>query len=623
LVDQDLEERERPAVARNQNVLHVLPHDAAAVSQFIEPALGRLDPAIADTQLLVLTPDTETAVLIAEAATRARTGTPARVLPVTAWRRAVRLQRLRPSTVVAGTPSDILELIRASAIKLDSVNTLVLAWADAMSDAAGEPLEAVMAEVPKDAARVIVASHMTAAVEALAERYARRARRSTVANEVEEIAVDLRYVAIAPQARESAFRRLLDDTDPERAAVYARSDEAAKEVADTLRALGISDDAPSIIITRGEPVENVSLVVLYESPLSAEALQTLASAGSAVIALATARQIPALRVLAGGGRVTPFVLSGPGARARSRDEKVRDELRAALANGVNARELIALEPLLTEFDGVEIAAAALRLLEREREKPAEKAEKAERAAAPAERAAPTERAERADRSDRPERSERSDRGDRPPRGERPDRDRGERPDRGDRGPRPDRGARDGPPRGGSFSRGAPSRTPESRGAMSRLFVNAGKADGMTPRDLVGSIANESGISSDQIGKIELRDTHSIVEISTPVAEQVATKMNGITVRGKRLTMRVDNDKPSSRTERGDRGDRSERSSSPRFERSDRGTRPERSSSSDRGPRSYAPRSDRGAPSPRGDRPSSGPRRDAPRRDGPPRSRRPS
>jgi ATP-dependent RNA helicase DeaD len=617
-----LEERERPAVARNQNVLHVLPHDAAAVSQFIDPALERLDPEIAETQLLVLTPDTETAVLVAEAATRARTGIPARVLPVTAWRRAVRLQRLRPATVVAGTPADILELIRASAIKLDAVNTLVLAWADVMSDAAGEPLEAVMAEIPKDAARVIVASHMTAAVEALAERYARRARRSNVTTVVEEeIAVDLRYVAIAAQARETAFRRLLDDTDPERAAVYVRSDDAAREVADVLRALGISDEEPSIVITRGEAVENVSLVVLYEQPMSAEALQTLAASGVSVIALATARQIPALRVLAGGGRVTPFVLSGPGARARSRDEKVRDELRAALANGVNARELIALEPLLTEFDGVEIAAAALRLLEREREKdkPAEKAPKTDHILPPSvERAAPAERAERADREERPrsdrgERSDRGDRGERPPRGERPERD---------RGARPDRGSRDSAPRSGGFSRGAPSRTPESRGAMSRLFVNAGKADGMTPRDLVGSIANESGISSDQIGKIELRDTHSIVEISTPVAEAVANKMNGITVRGKRLTMRVDNDKPSSRTERGDRGDRGERSSSPRFERSDRG-RPERSSSSDRGPRSYAPRSDRGAPSSRGERPSSGPRRDAPRRDGPPRSRRPS
>src|SRR5450432_3052755 len=126
---------------------------------------------------------------------------------------------------------------------------------------------------------------MTAAVEALAERYARRARRSNVATVVEEIAVDLRYVAIAPQARETAFRRLLDDTDPERAAVFVRSDEAAKEVADVLRALGISEEEPSIVITRGEPVENVSLVVLYESPMSAEALQTLTGSGSAVIAL--------------------------------------------------------------------------------------------------------------------------------------------------------------------------------------------------------------------------------------------------------------------------------------------------------------------------------------------------
>ncbi|HEY7861143.1 MAG TPA: DbpA RNA binding domain-containing protein [Gemmatimonadaceae bacterium] len=565
------EQEERPAVARNQNVLYVLPHDAAAVSQFMEPALERLDPESEDTQLLILTPDAETAVLIAEAATRARTGTPARVLPVTAWRRAMRLQRLRPATVIAGTPSDILELIRGSAIKLDTLSTLVLAWADVMSDAAGEPLEAVMAEVPKDASRVIVASHLTAAVEALAERYARRARRSNVSPVVEGMMVDLRYVAIAPQARRTALRRLLDDTDPERAAVYARSDEAANEVAATLRALGISDDEPSIVITRGDPVENVSLLVLYESPLSAEALQTLAGDGTSTIALATARQIPALRVLAGGGRVTPFVLSGPGARARSRDEKVRDELRASLAGGVNARELIALEPLLTEFDGVEIAAAALRLLEREREK---------RESAPAERApsataAPAPPAESGERPERGERAPRSERGDRPA--------------RSDRGERPDRGARGASPRGAP--RGAPSRTPASRGAMSRLFVNAGKSDGMTPRDLVGSIANESGISSDQIGKIELRDTHSIVEISTPVAEQVAEKMNGITVRGKRLTMRVDNDRPASRTDRGERA-------------------PSR------------PRSDRGSAPSRGDR-SSGPRRDAPRRDAPPRSRRPS
>ena len=318
LVERELEERERPAVARNQNVLHVLPHDAAAVSQFIEPALERLDPESTETQLLVLTPDSETAVLIAEAATRARTGTPARVLPVTAWRRASRLQRIRPATVVAGTPSDILELIRASAIKLDAVNTLVLAWADVMSDAAGEPLEAVMSEIPKDAARVIVASHLTPAVEALAERYARRARRSTATPVVEGTPVDLRYVAIAPLARAAALRRLLDDTDPERAAIYVRSDDAAREVADTLRALGYHGrgclDRAHARRARRERLAHCPVRVADVRRGAADAR----GLGNAVIALATARQIPALRALASGGRVTPFVLSGPGARARSR-----------------------------------------------------------------------------------------------------------------------------------------------------------------------------------------------------------------------------------------------------------------------------------------------------------------
>ena len=295
---------------------------------------------------------------------------------------------------------------------------------------------------------------------------------------------------------------------------------------------------------------------------------------------------------------------------------MRDELRAALANGVNARELIALEPLLTEFDGVEIAAAALRLLERdrEREKPAEKPEKTDRILAPiAERAAPAERVERADRAPRSDRA--AERGDRvnaaivAPRGERPDRERGARPERGDRD-----SARSG------FSRGAPSRTPASRGEMSRLFVNAGKADGMTPRDLVGSIANESGISSDQIGKIELRDTHSIVEISTPVAEQVAIE-DERDHRARKTAHDACRQRQARRAARSaasaESGARVRASSARSVARVPSGARP------------IAARAairlaiERGAPPARGDRPSSGPRRDAPRRDGPPRTRRPS
>jgi hypothetical protein len=158
---------------------------------------------------------------------------------------------------------------------------------------------------------------------------------------------------------------------------------------------------------------------------------------------------------------------------------VREELRAVLAQGVPPREVISLEPLLREFDATELAAAALRLLERER------AQRRAAEANPAPPAKPRESFGERGRDERP-RGE-GPRGDRPrddrprddrprddrPRGERPrddrpreGRPRGDRPERGkfnDRGG-PPRGRSDGPRRGGSDrpGRGGPPRRDRDR-----------------------------------------------------------------------------------------------------------------------------------------------------------------
>lgn len=478
---------ERAGVARNQNVLYVLPQDAAAVAQFLDPILARLEPDAAGTQVLALTPDDETAVLIAEAATRASTGAPVRVFPVTGQKRAARILRARPATIIAGSPLELLALLHDSALKLDSVRHVIIAWADAMTDgtaaagAVADALAAVLAEVPKEAARVVVTSQLTPAVEALVDRYAWRARRTGVVAVADALPVEIAYVAVAARARPRALRRLLDDLDPEHAAVYVRSDDAEREVRAIVRALGVGDGDASVIVTRGTPVPGATLVVLYESPLDRDTLTALHAAGGSVVALAAPRQLPALRALCGGGRVTPLTLSGPAARARSREERVQGELRAVLTDGIPARELLALEPLLAEFDGVEVAAAALRLLDRARE---------HEAAEPAAREAP---AARPARSERPERGE-----------------------RGDRGERPERGA-----------------------AFARLYVNAGTRDRIAAGDLVGAIANEAKISSDKIGKVDLRDTHAIVEIASDLAGRVARAITGVTVKGRRLQARLD------------------------------------------------------------------------------------
>ena len=464
------EERE-PAVGRSQNVMLLLPQDSTVIPQFLSPALERLDRSVDAVQMLVITPDVEMAISVAGVASRLL-GEAGRVVPATRAGRAARLLRSHRTMVVTGAPPQILELVRGSVLKLEQVRIVVLAWADAILDLAGDQaLEGVMAELPKDGARVLVASQLTPAVEQLAERYARRARRVGSAGDAQPAPLELKYFLVSAASRPSALRRVLDELDPPVAAVFVRSDEGQSEVRHTLRALGYSDADPAVRVSSGEPAADARVTILYELPETAADLARLAGTStSTVVALVQPRQLGTLRALTGGGRLAPLQLAGPMGRARLREDAVRAELRGALRDGAPARELLALEPLLDEFDGVELAAAALRLLERDRES---------------------------------------------------ERDPGERESGGE-----------------SRERGA-----GGAAAWTRIFVGAGARDNIAVRDLVGAISNEAGIRSDKIGKVELRDTHSLIEIATPEVDAVVRKINGTVIRGRRVAARIDRSSP--------------------------------------------------------------------------------
>lgn len=81
--------------------------------------------------------------------------------------------------------------------------------------------------------------------------------------------------------------------------------------------------------------------------------------------------------------------------------------------------------------------------------------------------------------------------------------------------------------------------PAEVAATSKVYVNAGKKDGVTANDLVAVLTKELRIDRTRIGRIELRDAYSLVEIPALEAEGVAAGLNGVTVRRKRVTARVD------------------------------------------------------------------------------------
>ena len=61
-------------------------------------------------------------------------------------------------------------------------------------------------------------------------------------------------------------------------------------------------------------------------------------------------------------------------------------------------------------------------------------------------------------------------------------------------------------------------------------MNVGSRDNARPSDLVGAIANHGGHRSGEIGKIDMRESHSIVEVAPSVADAVIEKVTGTTIR---------------------------------------------------------------------------------------------
>ncbi len=480
-------EREAGVARAPQHIIHVLPHAQNVVARFLGPALERVSADATATQLLILTPDADTALAIGDAA-RALGPQATPVIPVTAAARGSRLLASRVAPAIAAAPSTVVSLMRSSSIKLEAVRTVIVAWANEVFDAKeDEALEIVLAEIPKEASRILVTDVLSSPVEALAERHLRRASRHGIEAAAEPASpLAIRYVVAPGVGRAATLRRLLDELDPPSVVVLA-SEGSVEEARGAVASLGYEGNA--LVRVETAPVsEQSALVVLYDLPASASIVSKVAAAAPAqVVALVAPRQIPALRRLT-LGPVEPLDVSQVATKARVRDERLRSTLRAELDAGFPSREIMALEPLLAEFDGIEIAAAALRLLERDRSESRARRADAER---PVERV--TERA--------PERTEAP-----------------------------------------AADRGGPSR---SEGGFTRVFLSIGDRDGVRAGDVVGAITGESGITSDRIGKLEIRDSHTVAEIASAEAPNVIEKLNGATIKGRRVAARVD-ERPASR-----------------------------------------------------------------------------
>jgi ATP-dependent RNA helicase DeaD len=423
----------------------------------------------------------------------------------------------------------------------------VLDEADEMLDMGfAEDLEAILDATPEERQSALFSATMAPRVAAIAERHLREPVRVTIARQkvAEGEMPRVRQVAyVVPRAhKNAALARVLDMEAPTSAIVFCRTRGEVDELAETLTARGYRAEAlhgglsqeqrdrvmkkfrggtvellvATDVAARGLDIEHLSHVVNYDVPSAPEAyVHRIGRTGRAgregvAITLAEPREHRQLRNIeqATKQRITvETVPSVADLRAR-RLELTRAQLNEVLMAGALDGYRVVGETLASEFDPMDVVAAAVKLVH-EAQGGGEEEEEIPVIAPPSERGAGA-----------------------PPRRERTRRA-GEGPHRthADRGGRAERGE---PTRG--RGRRAPAWTP------ARLYIGAGRNAGVRPADVVGAIANEAGVDASAVGAIEIADRFTLVEVPEEIADHVLRALRGTTIKGRRVPVRRDRER---------------------------------------------------------------------------------
>ena len=77
----------------------------------------------------------------------------------------------------------------------------------------------------------------------------------------------------------------------------------------------------------------------------------------------------------------------------------------------------------------------------------------------------------------------------------------------------------------------------------RLFIGAGRRGGIRPGDLVGRDHRRDRRPGSALGAIEIADTYSLVSVPEELADEIIAGMKKATLRGQKVTIRRERERP--------------------------------------------------------------------------------
>ncbi|GAB6035028.1 DEAD/DEAH box helicase [Galenea microaerophila] len=509
-----------PPLLAGNDILGQAQTGTGKTAAFALPALANVDVNDKNTQVLVLAPTRELAIQVAEAfQTFARATKGLHVLPIyggAEYSTQIRALK-RGAQVVVGTPGRVMDHMRKGTLKLDHLKLLVLDEADEMLRMGFiDDVRWVLDQTPENRQIALFSATMPKEIHKIATQYLKNPTEVIIKQKTgTAVTIEQKYLLVSGPHKLDALTRVLEAEPFDGVIIFVRTKTATVDLAEKLEARGYSAAAlngdvaqnhrerivnqlkqgkidiliATDVVARGLDVERISLVINYDIPQDAESyVHRIGRTGRA------GRSGKAILFVAPRERRLLSMIE------RTTKKKIEQmhlpstvEINNNRVERFKARIIEALE-----MDDLDFYQDIVQQIENEQNVPA------------IEIAAATARLLQGDvpffLEDKPEPQYRD---------ERPRRDRNSRRDEAPRGTRRNSAPNDG---------------------MERYRLNVGRQHGVKPGNIVGCIANEAGIESEFIQKLNIDESHSTVDLPEQMPKEILNTLRNAWVCGQRLDL---------------------------------------------------------------------------------------
>jgi len=535
-----------PQLLAGSDVVGLSQTGSGKTAAFAIPAIERVDGNLRAPQVLILCPTRELAMQVAEEVAKlAFFKRGVRELPIYGGQSYDRqLRGLREGAqIIIGTPGRVMDHLERKTLRLDQIKMVILDEADRMLDMGfRDDIDKILSQAPPERQTVFFSATMPPAIQHLVKKFTKNPVNVRIeSQEMTVPAIEQIYYEVDRRSKLEVLCRLIDLQDIKYGIIFCATKMMVDELADHLKARGYSSDklhgdisqamrervvakfrkrgfeflVATDVAARGLDVDDIEVVFNYDLPQDAEDyVHRIGRTGRAgrsgrAITFVAGREIWKMQQIIRftKGKVRRERVPSAEEVEQKRTSAFLETLRETLEKGEYKRQDEVIDQLLEQGNSAtDIASALIHLLGGDKPAPQPIVEEQPRREQPRyESREPREYPKYEPRAGGARKESHAP---------------AERREKPSRSPRKE-------PSGVSHEPG-----------MVRLAFNLGNEHQITPGDFVGVIAGVTRLSKEVVGRIEILDDYSLVDISDECASLVLKKLNGIKFKGRKLAVTV-------------------------------------------------------------------------------------